>query len=55
MRSLDPHKTNWAGHQLGRRKRKNLHLVLALQTADGSVLAVETVLQVDLGLPNEVI
>lgn len=35
--------------------RKNLHLVLALQATDGSVSAVEAVLQVDPGLTNEVI
>lgn len=34
---------------------KNLHFILALQAADGSVFAVKTVLQVDPGLANEVI
>lgn len=34
---------------------KHLHLVLALQAADGSVFAVKAVLQVDPGLANEVI
>lgn len=34
---------------------KHLHLVLALQAADGSVFAVKAVLQVNPGLANEVI
>lgn len=56
MRSPDPLKTVALGHQQGGSPQENnLHLVLALQTADGSVFAVETVLQVDLGLPDEVI
>lgn len=41
--------------QLRPHSGKSLHLVLALQAADGSVLAVEAVLQVDPGLADEVV
>lgn len=49
MRGLQPQ------HQQCLHRRKNLHLILALQAADGSVFAVEAVLQVNPGLANEVI
>lgn len=36
-------------------KKKNLHFILALQATDGSVFAIEAILQVNLGLANEII
>jgi hypothetical protein len=35
--------------------RENLHFILTLQATDGSVFTVKAILQVDLGLTNEVI
>lgn len=55
MNSPVPQETVGPGHQWCLHRRKNLHLILALQATDGSVFAVETILQVYLGLPNEVI
>lgn len=51
----DPLRTAALGHPPSLQGEKSLHFILALQTADGSVFAVETVLQVDLGLPDEVV
>ena len=48
----------WAaasGHQQRLHRKRNLHLKLTLQATDGSVFAVEAVLQVNPGLTNEVV
>lgn len=53
MGSLRPQSQNTSAVSTG--FQKNSHLVLALQATEGSVFAVEAILQVNLGLPDEVV